>query len=208
MDNEIIMKYDLLIKKIASKFYNASFDDLYQVGSIGLLKALKNYNKDLNIKFSTYAYQYIYGEMYHYVVENQNIRVNKDIFKMYQLIEKCKNKLIMDLEREPSELEICNYLNITLEEYLMVTECIGDYLSLDDFELYNYVADDKRDINDNRLMLKELINNLDPLDQELIIKRYYYDYTQSEISEELGISQVTVSRKEKVLIKQLHDLAA
>lgn len=208
MDNEIIMKYDLLIKKIASKFYNASFDDLYQVGSIGLLKALKNYNKDLNIKFSTYAYQYIYGEMYHYVVENQNIRVNKDVFKMYQLIEKCKNKLIMDLEREPSELEICNYLNITLEEYLMVTECIGDYLSLDDFEMYNYVADDKRDINDNRLMLKELINNLDPLDQELIIKRYYYDYTQSEISEELGISQVTVSRKEKVLIKQLHDLAA
>ena len=74
--------------------------------------------------------------------------------------------------------------------------------------MYNYVADDKRDINDNRLMLKELINNLDPLDQELIIKRYYYDYTQSEISEELGISQVTVSRKEKVLIKQLHDLAA
>lgn len=208
MDNEIIMKYDLLIKKIASKFYNASFDDLYQVGSIGLLKALKNYNKDLNIKFSTYAYQYIYGEMYHYVVENQNIRVNKDVFKMYQLIEKCKNKLIMDLEREPSELEICNYLNITLEEYLMVTECIGDYLSLDDFEMYNYVVDDKRDINDNRLMLKELINNLDPLDQELIIKRYYYDYTQSEISEELGISQVTVSRKEKVLIKQLHDLAA
>lgn len=208
MDNEIIMKYDLLIKKIASKFYNASFDDLYQVGSIGLLKALKNYNKDLNIKFSTYAYQYIYGEMYHYVVENQNIRVNKDVFKMYQLIDKCKNKLIMDLEREPSELEICNYLNITLEEYLMVTECIGDYLSLDDFEMYNYVADDKRDINDNRLMLKELINNLDPLDQELIIKRYYYDYTQSEISEELGISQVTVSRKEKVLIKQLHDLAA
>lgn len=205
----LINEYDLLIKKIAHKFYKSSFEDLYQVGTMGLIKAYNNFDNKFNIKFSTYAYKYIFGEMYNYLVINNIIKVNKNVLKMYKLIESTREKLINLYNREISETELIAYLNISYDEYLSCIMMANSVLSMDyqteNTDLYNYISDDSYTKQDDLIMLREAINELDSESKELIMKRYYYDYSQEEVANMLGISQVTVSRHEKKLIKTLNE---
>ena len=100
--NELILSHMGLIKKIANKFYNSSKEDLIQVGVIGLLKAYQNF-KDGNAKFSTYAYPYIFGEMYQLVNSNRYIKVSRDMLKLYKVIEKTRYELAQRLNYVPSD---------------------------------------------------------------------------------------------------------
>ena len=109
--NELIDTHMGLIKKIANKFYNASREDLIQVGVIGLLKAYQNF-KAGEAKFSTYAYPYIFGEMYQLVNTNKNIKVSKDMLKLYKLVEKTRYELAKRLRYVPTDREVANFLEL------------------------------------------------------------------------------------------------
>ncbi len=207
---KLIEVNDLLIKKIAHKFSNVSFEDLYQVGVIGLIKAAKNYHDDKTVKFSTYAYKYIFGEMYLYAMDSKNIKVTKNVLKMYKLIETTRYQLTQNYNRLPSDREIIDKLNITYDEYLAVITSVNDTISLDSLQFgvtegYNYILDDTYKYQDDLIDLKEQLGKLDTLSSRLIKYRYYLDYTQSETAAKLGVSQVSVSRLEKKLIKKLHN---
>lgn len=206
MDDLLIKDFEPLIKSISSKFYGIDKEDLMQAGKVGLINAYNHYNNDSNTKFSTYAYTYIYGEMYNLLLNDKAIKTNKDILKLVKLIDKTKNYLEQKYEREISLDEIAKYLEMDvslLENALLTTNTI---LSLDkeneeNDNLYNmYKYDDN---NDTLLDIKDSINNLDECEQDIIKCRYFNDLTQSETAKILGLSQVKVSRYEQKSLKKL-----
>ena len=206
MDDLLIKDFEPLIKSISSKFYGIDKEDLMQAGKVGLINAYNHYDKDSNTKFSTYAYTYIYGEMYNLLLNDKAIKTNKDIIKLVKLIDKTKNYLEQKYEREISLDEIAKYLEMDvtlLENALLTTNTI---LSLDkeneeNDNLYNmYKYDDN---NDTLLDIKDSINNLDECEQDIIKCRYFNDLTQSETAKILGLSQVKVSRYEQKSLKKL-----
>lgn len=193
--------YNLLVKSIAKKFYNVEKEDLYQAGYLGLIKASNNYKEEFG-PFSSYAYKYIFGEMYDLSVRCRNIKLNKYYLKLYKLINKARNYLEQHLSREPSLIEISEYINYPLEEIEYVSFLCEDMFSLDDE--YENIQIGVNSINDDDILLSESIESLDPLSSLVIKYRYKEDMTQSEVASLLGISQVKVSRieskgKEKIL---------
>ncbi len=198
---DIISNNEWLIKAIAKKFYNVEWEDLYQAGCLGLIKAYNNYHEE-NGKFSSYAYNYVFGEMYELSVRCRNIKLNKYYLKLYKLINKSKGILTQQLGREVTLSDISEYLNIELSEIEKVVTLTEDMFSLDD-EYANIIASDKENY-DESILIEDSINSLDPLSSAVINYRYKYDLTQTEVAKLLGISQVKVSRiesksKDKIL---------
>ena len=200
--DEILSSEDLkkIIISIAKKFYNAETHDLYQAGYIGALKAYKNY-KNNNIKFTTFAYKYIFGEMYELAKNNRNIKLNKNYFKIYKQIENAKILLAQKFNKVPSNKEISDYLEIDLNVINDIINTCNATLSLDNIydsdnesNLYAFVGDYID--YDTSILLKDSLECLDDLEKKVINYKYYYDYTQQEIASMLGINQVKVSRLE------------
>ena len=200
--DEILSSEDLkkIIISIAKKFYNAEIHDLYQAGYIGALKAYKNY-KNNNIKFTTFAYKYIFGEMYELAKNNRNIKLNKNYFKIYKQIENAKILLAQKFNKVPSNKEISDYLEIDLNVINDIINTCNATLSLDNIydsdnesNLYAFVGDYID--YDTSILLKDSLECLDDLEKKVINYKYYYDYTQQEIASMLGINQVKVSRLE------------
>ena len=176
---------------------------------IGLIDASKRFDPNLGIKFSTYAYKYIIGEVTKYLRENTNLKISRDVIRLKSSIEKSKDFLRQKLGREPTNLELSLVLEID-EEKINEIEAIStqvrslDYCIDDDLDnLYNSIRIEEKNLSPNVLDLKEEISKLDCEEKEIIYSRYYYDMTQSEISEKLGISQVQVSRKESRILQKL-----
>lgn len=211
--DEIIKVNEKLIYKIASQFYNCDKEDLYQVGVIGLIKAIKNYKNDSNTKFTTYAYDYIFGEMFKLANENRTIKLNKDILKLYKKIETTRYLLAQKLSRFPSNQELALYLEVDesiIETTIMNAQSI---LSLDEQnneegDLYNKVSvKDKVSIED-KIALKDSFKSLNESEKKIIEYRYFKDMTQSETAKELGLTQVMVSRYEKRSLDKMHQYLA
>ena len=184
------------------------FDDLYQVGMIGLINAKKKYKENKNTKFSTYAYYYILGEVTKYIRENRLIKISPEIIKLSKKIEKEKSVMIQKLGREPSILELSLYLGINEEKIKEVEESKKIIKSLDYSEeeisnLYDYVKVYDKNINENVLDLKNELKKLSKEEQSIIVDRYFEEMSQRETSENLGISQPQVSRKEEKILKKL-----
>lgn len=192
--DELISEYDLLIKSISSKFYNVDKEDLYQAGVIGLINAYNNYNP-VNGKFSSYAYKYIFGEMYDLSLKSRDIKMNKYYLKLYKLINKTKSYLTQKLERVVTLEDIGAYLNIDVSELAYASMLMDDMFSLDD-EYANIQIGVDNNIDD-MILLEDSINSLDPLSSAVINYRYKMDLSQSEVAKLLGLSQVSVSRIEK-----------
>ena len=194
---ELILEYEKLIYAVMRYFKNyQSKEDLFQVGCIGLINAYNNYNSNTNVKFSTYAYSYILGEMKKLVREDKGIKISRNITKLYSQIEKANMYLTQKLMRTPTLTEIANFLEI--EEYLLI-EALNStnvILDIDDIQVNN-------NTNEYDLYLKEELNKLSSEELDLINKRYTLDMTQSEIANTLGLSQVQVSRKEHKVLEKL-----
>ena len=171
-------------------------EDLFQVGCIGLICAYNNYNSQTNVKFSTYAYSYIFGEMKKLVREDKGIKISRNISKLYSQIEKTSNYLTQKLMHVPTLQEIAEYLGI--EEYLIVEALNSTNVLLDIDEMQ--IDSNKQD---SYLYLKEELNKLNSDELDIINKRYMEDMTQSEVANYLGISQVQVSRKEHKVLEKL-----
>ena len=198
---EEVLEYEGLVYSIISKYSKRyDLDDLYQAGMIGLMDAYRHYNNSFGTKFSSFAYYYIIGEVNKYIRENSGIKVSRELIDLKKKIIKTKEIMSQKLGREPTNLELSLYLDISEEDIdnaIIATDSID---SLDNhLDFYNKENETFTDIMD----LRAEINNLPEDDKNIILARYYYDLTQSEISNRLGISQVQVSRKEKKILRKL-----
>lgn len=205
---ELIVNNSALIYSIAKYFKDyCSIDDLYQAGCIGMINAYKNYNEELNVKFTTYAYTYILGEMKKLVGENKTLKIPRNMRILNLKIEKAKILLTQELMREPSVLELSNYLDVPS---FIINDAINSSNII--YSIDKNINDEAKNTlgdiipnNENVLdtiILNDLLSKLTPFEKDLIEKRYMYDYTQQELAEMYNISQVQVCRKEaKALVK-------
>ena len=204
--NELIDAHMGLIKKVANKFYNASREDLIQVGVIGLLKAYQNF-KSGEAKLSTYAYPYIFGEMYQLVNSNKDIKVSRELLKLYKVVEKTRYELAQRLHYVPSDVEVAQFLEMDYNLVREAVACSQAMISLDDeaneLNLHEVIAD-KRPVNvDLKIDIDDSFKVLEAQEKEIIKARYYDDLTQSEVAKRLNMTQVMVSRYEKKAIEKM-----
>lgn len=210
---EIIKVHEKLIYKIANKFYNYDKEDLYQVGVIGLLKALQNYKENSETKFTTYAYEYIFGEMYRLVNDSRTIKLNRDILKIYKKIEQTRYLLAQKNSAFPTNQEIALYLEI--DEQIIEATIISaqGILSLDketqeEVDLYNKLAVQESITQEEKIDVYDSLNTLEEQERKIIDYRYFKDMTQSETAKKLGLTQVMVSRYEKKSLDKMHSYLA
>lgn len=196
-----LLEYDGLIYSIINKYCNRyDREDLYQVGMIGLIDAYKHYKNNKDTKFSTYAYYYILGEVNKYIRENSTLKVSRDLIELNKKIINVRGILSQKLGREPTNLEISLYLDISVElvdnAIILTSEVDNIDDNYDNLKTYDNTSPDLLD-------LREEINKLSDDERSLIYARYYNELTQSETSNILGISQVQVSRKENKVLQKL-----
>lgn len=197
-----------LIYKIANRFYNVSKEDLLQVGVIGLLKAYDNYQKDGTTKFSTYAFDYIHGEMYNFIKINQNLKVSKYYLKLCKLVEQTRYCLAQKYQRIPTNEEVAHYLGKSKAEVDEAIMSAQETLSSDsDSELqrniYEKVSYAQPISQDERIDVYDGLNSLNERERKIIKARYFKDMTQSEVAKKLNMTQVMVSRYEKKGIQKM-----
>ena len=207
---QIIKMHEKLIYKIAGKFHEIPIQDLFQAGIIGVIKAYNNFKNDSETKFSTYAYNYIFGEMYELSNNSRMIKLNKDILKTYKKIEQTKYLLCQKLGYEPSISEIAIYLEIDEIQIRDIYNATTVIMSLDQDEerpIYETLPS-KEKSQDNIIDIKDSIKTLSEEEQQIINLRYFKDYTQQETANILGLSQVKVSRYEKKSLTKMYNYLA
>ena len=199
-----------LVLSVVQRFQNKKEkgDDMFQVGCVGLLKAIDNFDLSLNLKFSTYAVPMIIGEIRRYLRDNNSIRVSRSLRDIAYRALQSREELTRKLNREPTVEEIALNLDIPIKNVSIALDAISDTISLND-PVYNDGAETVRimdQIYDHKssedsflegLSLKEAIRNLNPREKEILTLRYFIGKTQMEVSNEVGISQAQVSRLEK-----------
>lgn len=203
--DELINENKELVYSIVYRFKNYEVEELFQVGCLGLIKAFNNFKEDHNTKFTTYAYPYIVGEIYHFINSNHTIKLNHEYAKLNKGIRKTEEYLTQTLCRVPNDLEIANFLEIDLNRLHEIRSV--EYLeSLD----YNYDNNSLYDIikieNLDKETLIDLKNAFASLSEEekfLITKLYFYNMTQDYIAKELNVNQVKVSRMLKKTLSKM-----
>ena len=205
--NELINTHMGLIRKIANKFYNYPKEDLVQAGAIGLLKAYRNYKNTSEAKFSTYAYPYIFGEMYQLVNANKNIKVSKDMLKLYKVVEKTRYELAQRFNYIPSNEEVAQFLEVDASMVQQAILCAEAMISLDDeaneLSLHEVIPDTHQGNVDLRIDVDDSFKVLEAQEKEIIKARYFDDLTQSEVAKKLNMTQVMVSRYEKRSLEKM-----
>lgn len=208
-----------IVKRFSGRGYE--MEDLFQIGCIGILKAIDKFDITFNVQFSTYAVPMITGEIKRFLRDDGIIKVSRSLKENNYKISKAVGELSIKLNREPTIEEIAEKLEMSSEEIIMTMEAnievesihktiyqndgneiyLVDKISKDgisnSIENINISEDTEKDNLINHMVLKEIIEKLDPREKELIILRYYKDKTQVEVAKVLGISQVQVSRMEK-----------
>ena len=205
-----------LVLSILKKYQNRcdNMDDLFQIGCIGLMKAIDNFNLDYNVRFSTYAVPLILGEIRRYLRDNSNLRISRSIKDLAYKALKLKEEYFITHGKELSNEIISKELNVPEIDIIIALDAMKDPVSM--FEpIYDnggdtiYLEDqieskkDKQDSWDMVISLKNAINNLKDKERKIITERFLIGKTQMEIAEEIGISQAQVSRLEKSGIDDL-----
>lgn len=205
-----------LVLSVIKKFNNRgeNLDDLFQVGSIGLLKAIDNFDFSHGVKFSTYAVPMIIGEIRRYLRDNSKIRISRSLKDIAYKALQYKEKVMQETGMEPKLESIAEYLNVEEIDVIMAFEAIQEPVSIytpiyssggDEIYLMDQISDGEYDENKkiNQLIIDEGIKRLNPRLKNIIYSRYYENKTQVEIALELGISQAQVSRLEKTALKAI-----
>lgn len=203
-----------LVSAISKKFLNRGYEyeDIFQIGSIGLIKAVNNFDSDFNVRFSTYAVPMIIGEIKRFLRDDGIIKVSRGIKNMAKKLHYDKEALSKKLNREPTIEELSEYSGISSEEIVFATESVSgmqylyDTIHQDDgapvllIDKISENSEEDREIID-KIALKEALKNLDVKSRQVIMLRYFKDKTQIQVAKMLGISQVQVSRIEKKVLK-------
>ena len=207
-----------LVYSVAKRFQGrgVEMEDLVQIGSIGLLKAVDYFDSSYKVKFSTYAVPMIVGEIKRYLRDDGIIKVSRSLKENCVRIYRAREKLEKELGREPVIDEIATAAELSVDEVLMALESGADVESLhktiyqgdgNDISLMDRLQEKEngQDMALNRIFLDEILQKLDATERQLIFMRYFKEMTQTEIAAELGISQVQVSRMEKRILKELKE---
>ena len=205
-----------LVLSILKKFVNRTdnMDDLFQIGCIGLLKAIDNFDLSHEVKFSTYAVPMILGEVRRYIRDNNTIRVSRSLKDIAYKALKIKEKYLQDTGMEPSIDYVAEKLEISSNEIINALEALKEPVSMfepvyndggDTIYLYDQIEDKKQTGSEieNRLATNDAINMLSDRCQQILEERFIIGKTQMEVAEDLSISQAQVSRLEKNAVKQL-----
>lgn len=208
-----------LVWSLVRRFGNRGYDmeDLFQIGSIGLLKSIEKFDLSFNVKFSTYAVPMIVGEIKRFLRDDGMIKVSRSLKETAYRVRLLKEELIKDLNREPTINEIAAGLDLGVEE---IVEALESNAEIESLNAVIYQGDGKpitlsdkidqsptlqTDLVD-KIVISEVIKYLLPLEKQIIMLRYFEDRTQTEISALLNISQVQVSRIEKRILKKMRTM--
>ena len=208
-----------LIYSVARRFLGrgVEMEDLFQIGSIGLLKAVDKFDPAFEVRFSTYAIPMILGELKRFFRDDGMIKVSRSIKENQHRVYLAREKIEKELGREPSLKEIAEMLEMPPEEVAMTMDSAAEVESLyrtvyqsegTDISLIDKIPE-KENAEEhllNRIFLEEILGKLESSDRKLIYMRYFQDQTQTQIAEQLGVSQVQVSRMEKRILKKLRSL--
>ena len=206
-----------LVLSVIQRFNNRGeyVDDLFQVGCIGLMKSIDNFDLSHNVRFSTYAVPMIIGEIRRYLRDNNPIRVSRSLRDTAYKALKTREELINKTAREPSPMEIAKEMDIPYADIVFAMDAIQDPVSL--FEpIYNeggdpiFIMDQISDTKEkderwtDELSIKEGMLRLNEREKLILDKRFFQGQTQMEVADEIGISQAQVSRLEKAAIEQMN----
>jgi len=206
-----------LVLSVIQRFSNRGeeMDDLFQVGCIGLMKAIDNFDLNQNVRFSTYAVPMIIGEVRRYLRDNNSLRVSRSLRDTAYKAMQVKEQLQNDLNREPSIEEIAKKLDVPVSQAVMALESIVEPVSLyepvyseggDTIYVLDQVASTETDSDWlDEITIKQGIENLSEREKQILNLRFMHGKTQTEVAEEIGISQAQVSRLEKNAIKTIRN---
>lgn len=205
-----------LVLSVIQRFNNRgeNVDDLFQVGCIGLIKAIDNFDLSQNVQFSTYAVPMIIGEIRRYLRDNNSIRVSRSLRDIAYKALQAKERLTIKNEKEPTVNDIAKELNLPKEDVVLALDAIQDPVSLYE-PVYNDGADaifvmdqvsDEKNTDENwleEIAIKEALKKLNDREKHILDLRFFKGRTQMEVASELGISQAQVSRLEKSALKHM-----
>lgn len=204
-----------LIHMVLERFKNSSYEyeDLFQVGSIGLLKAIDKYDFSYNVRFSTYAVPMIIGEIKKFLRDDGIVKVQRGLKETYSKIRWAQDKLRGNLGREPVISEIASLLELEKEDVVVAMEACQSPAYMQDvipgeereqLSLIDKLANDEGSIHMlEQMALREALAKLDDREREVVLRRFFKDETQTVIAEDLGVSQVQISRIEKAALGKL-----
>ena len=215
--NTLVMGNLKLVLSILKRYQNKcdNLDDLFQIGVVGLIKAIDNFDLSYGVKFSTYAVFMIEGEIKRYIRDNSQVRVSRSIKELSYKIINYREEYLSNNFIYPSKEEVCNYFNIDEYELYMALNSLNDISSIfepvyndsgDTIYLLDQLKDDKNVNIDDLLSLKNAINELKEREKSVIYKRYIEGLSQQELAENLGISQAQVSRIENGALNSIKKL--
>lgn len=204
-----------LVKSIVKKFLNrgVEYEDLFQIGNLGLVKAIRNYSSAFDVRFSTYAVPMIAGEIKRFLRDDGMVKVSRSLKETATRAAQVREALYREKGVEPGIQEIAAVMGIRDEDLVFALDASRAHVSLNEpvFEDDNGItlmdrmeetaAEDTHVVD--KILLKELLSRLDSRERKLIFLRYFQDKTQSEIAKVLGVSQVQVSRLESRIMKKL-----
>ena len=204
-----------LVLSVIQRFTNRgeNLDDLFQVGCIGLIKSIDNFDVTQNVRFSTYAVPMIIGEIRRYLRDNNSVRVSRSVRDMAYHAMQAKEKLINEHQRDPKIEEIAEELGVPKEDVVIALEAIVEPVSLyepvyldggDTIYVMDQVGDNNNDDDwIDEILLKQSIKDLSPREKKILSMRFMQGKTQMEVAQEINISQAQVSRLEKSALRQI-----
>lgn len=217
---QLIKMHSGLIWNVVRRFMGRGYEteDLYQIGAIGLLRAIDRFDFAYEVKFSTYAVPLISGEIKRFLRDDGMIKISRTLKENQWKIKKMAEHLQIELGREPEIAELADALSMDPEEIVLSTEAIVEVDSMEqsiygsdgkEIFLKDRVASEKNEQEElmEQLFLQQLLEYLEERDRELIVLRYFENKTQNQVAEILGISQVQVSRLEKKILRYLKEIA-
>ena len=214
--NKLIEANLPLVTSISKKFTNRGYEyeDIYQIGCMGLVKAIKNFDEKYNVKFSTYAVPMIIGEIKRFLRDDGMIKVSRNVKSLAKKLHFDKEALTKELNREPTVEELAQFSGMDKEEILFALESsasmqyLYEVIHQDDgspvllIDKLSENAVEDKNITE-KIALKEALRNLDTKSRQIIVLRYFKDKRQIQVAKMLGISQVQVSRIEKKVLQEM-----
>lgn len=208
-----------LVFNLIQRFSNRGYEveDLFQIGTIGLIKAIDKFDLTFGVKFSTYAVPMIIGEIRRFLRDDSPIKVSRSLKEQGAKIRQCQESLQRELGREPRISEIAAALEMTVDEVVAALEANQSMTSIheaiyqddgDPIYVIDQLADAKQEEGQffDNLALKEVLDKLPERERGILLMRFFQDRTQTEVANEIGISQVQVSRLERAALKKIREL--
>lgn len=201
-----------LVWSVVQRFLNRGYEaeDLFQIGCIGLIKSVDKFDLSYDVKFSTYAVPMIIGEIQRFLRDDGSVKVSRSLKELSNKIRKARDELSKQQDRQPTILELSEFMDVSPEEIIMAQEASRTPTSIhetvyendgDPITLLDQIADQSDTLWFDKISLVEAIQELDEREKLIVYLRYYKDQTQTEVAKRLGISQVQVSRLEKKILQ-------